>query len=162
VFGALIVKVLKGMNFEFTEKGTAGFPDLELCLRAMARIGTWTSGFDGGEYNHIIKNYARHILGGRTEEEQRAYKDAVKEAYRKYYRALPVNQKGNFTDPSSRNENDEGDAMEGVEEGEPWFGQPTARDANYKIQSFPLNGAWKHYKDLTTYVITLEPLRKSC
>jgi hypothetical protein len=162
VFGALIVKVLKGMNPEFTEKGTAGFPDLELCLRAMTRIGAWTGGFDGGQYNQIIKNYARHLLGGRTEEEQRAYKEAVKEAYRKYYRALPTDQKERFLNPSGHDENDEDDSMEGVEEGEPWFGQPTAQDANYKIENFPLNGAWKHYKELNKCVISLEIPRENC
>jgi hypothetical protein len=161
VFGALVVKIIKGMDSELAEKGTAGFPDLEFSLRAMARVGALTSGFDGGEYTHIIKNYARHILGGRTEEEQRAYKEALKEAYRKYYRALPTDQKENFLNPSGHNENDEDDPMEGVEEGEPWFGQPTAQDANYKIESFPLNGAWKHYKELTKYVISLRSPRES-
>jgi hypothetical protein len=154
-----VVKVIKSMDSEFTEKGTAGFPDLEFYLRTVARIGTRTSDFGAGEYTHIIKNYARHRLGGQTEEEQGAYKEAVKKAYGKYYRALPARQKKNFTDPSFHNENEEDDGIE-VEEGEPWFGQPIAQVANYTIESFPLNEAWKEYKDYFTCVIPLKVPRE--
>jgi hypothetical protein len=155
VFGALVIKVIDSMDSEFAEKDMAGFPDLEFYLRTVARIGTKTSDFEGGEYTHIIKNYARHRLGGRTEEERRAYKEAVKKAYGKYYRALPPRQKKNFIDPSYHSENEEDDGIE-VEEGEPWFGQPTAQDANYTIESFPLNEAWKEYKGYLMCVIPLK------
>ncbi|KAG8809653.1 hypothetical protein FRB91_009685 [Serendipita sp. 411] len=162
VFGALVVKVLKALAPEFAEKGESEFPDLESCLRQMANVGENSSGFDGGQYTQIIKNYARHLFGRRTEEEREARAERIKRAYQKFYKALPKDEKKEFADPSApkgkededKGDEDEEDGWEDEEDEEdekdagPWFGKPKAQDVNYKIQSFPLDRAWKTYREL--------------
>ncbi|CAG8659588.1 12170_t:CDS:1, partial [Acaulospora colombiana] len=152
VYGALVVKVLKAMAPQFEEKGEAGFPDLEYTLRAMADMGETTSGFDGGEYTHIIKDYARHLFGPQSREEREARAEKIKQAYQAFYKKLPRDQKEEYADRSgveakSTDEDDDDMEVDDASASVPWFGEWKPQDANYKIKNFPLNGVWKKYRE---------------
>ncbi|KAG8807303.1 hypothetical protein FRC17_004527 [Serendipita sp. 399] len=153
VYGALVVKVLKGLDPEFKEEGEQAFPDLETCLRSIANLGDMSSDVGGGQYAKIIKNYARHLFGGRSEEERQARAEQIKQAYKKFYDGLPKDKMKEFLDPSAPKQRDDDDEDEDENEEDetdngPWFGKPKAQDADYKIQSFPLDKAWKTYREL--------------
>ena len=125
-------------------------PNLESALMNMAGWGEAMAGSYGAKYTNVVRGYGKKLFGTRTMEEREAMRDARKQAYEDFVKAMSDEERkkrGDRLSGEEQEEDDDDDEDEDEDDKKPWFGRAKAKDAELNDASFKLTPVWKAYKE---------------